>query len=231
MSGINLSEANVEMPRKVRIDDDTISALGFALFFFVLWLIPAAWGAYDDIRDSHVRDTLRREGHQTDGEVVKSYPGRGGVDVIYRFSVDGVWYPGRAKIIADDYKVQAPGEKIPIRYLPKDPRVNQPVNWRWFSVGWMIFYSLGLGLLVAAGAIFIAGLRKRELACNGVVVEGRVTGCAPDRSRFKVYYEFSTEDGVWMEGNTAMTEECKAGDSIPVMYLRSNPKRNDFYPL
>ncbi len=91
-------------------------------------------------------------------------------------------------------------------------------------MGWMIFYSLGLGLLVAAGAIFIAGLRKRELACNGVVVEGRVTGCAPDRSRFKVYYEFSTEDGVWMEGNTAMTEECKAGDSIPVMYLRSNPK-------
>lgn len=95
----------------------------------------------------------------------------------------------------------------------------------------MIFYCLGLGLLVASGAIFIAGLRKRELARIGVVVEGRVTGCAPDRRRFKVYYEFATEDSVWMEGNTAMTEECEAGDSIPVMYLRRNPKRNDFYPL
>jgi len=200
LSGIDVSEANAEMPRKVRIDDDTITGLGFALFFSVLWLVPAAWGAYDDIRDSHVRDTLRREGHQADGEVVKSYAGRGSVDVIYRFSVDGFWYPGRAKIIADDYKVQAPGEKIPIRYLPKDPRVNQPVDWGWFSVWWMIFYSLGLGLLVATGAIFIAGLRKRELARIGFVVEGRVTGSTPDRSRFKVYYEFTTEDIAYAVG-------------------------------
>jgi hypothetical protein len=95
----------------------------------------------------------------------------------------------------------------------------------------MIFYSLGLGLLVATGAIFMAGLRKRELARIGFVVEGRVMGCTPDRSLFKVYYEFTTEDSVWMEGNTTMTEECEAGDSIPVVYLRSNPKRNDFYPL
>lgn len=122
LSGIDVSEANAEIPRKVRIDDYTITGLGFALFFFVLWLVPAAWGAYDDIRDSHVRNTLRREGHQADGVVVKSYAGRGSVDVLYKFSVDGFWYPGRAKIIADDYKVQAPGEAIPIRYLPKDPR-------------------------------------------------------------------------------------------------------------
>jgi hypothetical protein len=231
LGGINVSEANAEIPRKVRFDDDVISLLGFTLFFFVLWLVPAAWGAYNDLRDSHIRDILRREGYEANGEVIKSYAGRGGVDVIYRLSVDGVLYSGRAKIIAENYRVQAPGEKIPIRYLPKDPRVNQPVNWGWFSGGWLIFYSLGLGILVAAGALIITGLRIRKLARMGVVVEGRVTGCAPNRSRFTIYYEFTTEDKVWMEGSTLMPEECEAGDPIPVMYLRSNPKRNGFYPM
>ena len=207
-----------------------ISALGFTLFFLVLWLVPAVWGAYDDVRDSHVHDILRREGYEANGEVIKSYGGRGSVDVIYRFSVGGIFYSGRGKIIADDYRVQAPGEKIPIRYLPKDPRVNQPVRWGWFSAGWAMFYSLGLVILVATGALVLGGLRQRRLARIGIVAEGRVTGCAPDRSRFKVYYEFTTEDNLSMEGGTRVSEEYGAGDSIPVMYLRSNPKRNDFYP-
>jgi hypothetical protein len=230
LSGVNVSEANAKIPRKARFDDDVISALGFTLFFLVLWLVPAAWGAYDDIRDSHICDTLRREGVEANAEVIKSYPSRSGANVIYKFSVHGDLYSGRAKIIADHYRVQTPGEKIPIRYLPKDPRVNQPVDWGWFSGGWVIFYLLGLGILVAAGALIIAGLRKRKLARMGVVVEGKVTGCAPNRSRFTIYYEFTTEDNAWTEGSTVMSEECEAGDSIPVMYLRSNPKRNDFYP-
>jgi hypothetical protein len=230
LSGINVSEANARIPRKVRFDDDIISALGFTLFFLALWLVPATWGAYDDIRDSHIRDILRQKGHETNGEVIKSYPSRSGVNVIYRFSVEGVLYSGRAKIIAHDYRAQAPGETIPIRYLPEDPRVNQPLRWGWFSAGWAMFYSLGLVIMVVAGALIVSGSRKKELARTGVVVEGRVTGCAPDRSLFKVYYEFTTEENVSLEGSARIPEECGAGDSIPVMYLRSNPKRNDFYP-
>lgn len=230
MSGINVSEANAARPRKVRLDDDIVSALGFTLFLLVLWLVPAAWVGYGDMRDAHIRDILRREGYEVNGEVTESHASRSEVNVNYRFSVNGVLYSGRGKIIADHYRLQAPGEKIPIRYLPEDPHVNQPVNWGWFSAGWLIFYSLGLGTLVVAVAIFIAGLRKKQLARMGFVVEGKVTGCAPDRKLFTVYYEFTTEDNVPMEGSTVMPEECKAGDSIPVMYLRSNPKRNDFYP-
>lgn len=139
-----------------------ISALGFTLFFLVLWLVPAVWGAYDDVRDSHVHDILRREGYEANGEVIKSYAGRGSVDVIYRFSVGGIFYSGRGKIIADDYRVQAPGEKIPIRYLPKDPRVNQPVRWGWFSAGWAMFYSLGLVILVATGALVLGGVETEK---------------------------------------------------------------------
>jgi hypothetical protein len=88
-----------------------------------------------------------------------------------------------------------------------------------------------LGLLAGAAVLLVAGWRKRQLARMGVVVEGKVTGCAPNRSRFTVYYEFTTEDKVWVEGSTEMSEECEVGMPIPVMYLRSNPKRYDYYPM
>jgi hypothetical protein len=225
LSRIDISEANAKIPREVRFDDDIVSALAFTLFFFVLWLVPVGFRAHD----IHTRDVLRQEGYMANGEVIKSYPGRGNVGVVYRFSVDGVSCPGRANMIADDYKVQAPGEKILIRYLPNNPSVNQPANWEWFSVWELPFYLIGPGILVALAALFIVGSRKRKLARMGVVVQGRVTGCAPDRKLFTVYYEFDTEDNVRMEGSTKLSEECEAGNSIPVMYLRSNPKRNDCY--
>ncbi len=227
MSRIDISEANAKIPRAARFDDGIIAAFSFTVFFFVLWLIPVGWRAYD-VRTSHV---LRQEGNVANGEVTKSYPGRGSVSVMYKFSVDGAIYTGSAKMIAADYKVQAPGEKILIRYLPNAPRVNQPVNWEWFSVWEMPFYVLGLGLLAGIGASIVAGWRKRQLARIGVVVEGRVTGCVPKGNRFTTYYECTTDDNREFEGSALTSEECETGAAIPVIYLSSNIKRNDYYPM
>jgi len=194
-------------------------------FFLLLWLIPVGLRSYD----VHTFYVLRQQGYETNGEVTKSYSGRGSVDVVYRFSADGVLYSGRAQMIGDNYRIQAQGDKILIRYLPKNPRVNQPANWEWFSVWELPYYVLGLVLLVGLGALLVAGWRIRRLARIGIVVEGRVTGCVPDRNQFKAYYEFTTEAKVWLEGSARTSEECEVGTPIPVIYLRSNPKRNDLY--
>jgi hypothetical protein len=170
MSGIDISEANARIPREARFDDGIIAALAFTLFFFALWLIPAGFRAYD----IHTRDVLRREGHEANGEVIKSYTGRGSVGVVYRFSVDGVSCPGRANMIADDYRVQAPGEKILIRYLPNNPSVNQPANWEWFSLWELPFYLIGLGILAAVAALIIAGSRGWSLKAESPVVQSTV---------------------------------------------------------
>jgi hypothetical protein len=231
LDAIDLAEANTRIPRDARFEDDVVTVLAFTFFFFVLWLIPASWMTYGYARGSQLRDVLQRDGQEASGEVTESYAGRDEVDVYYRFSVDGASYTGRAEMIGGKYRVLGPGNEITIRYLPKKPDVNQPVGWKWFSAGYAMFCSLGVLLLAGAVVLVIAGMRKKELTRMGIVVEGKVTGCAPDRKSFTVYYEFTTKDNVGMEGETTMQEECKAGDSIPVMYLRSNPKRNDFYPL
>jgi hypothetical protein len=230
LNRINLAEANAQIPRKARFDDDLVSTLGFLLFFLALWLVPTVWQAHNDTRDLHLQNILRQEGYEAIGEVTQTHPTRSGADVVYRFSVNGVLYSGEAILLTGDYRHQTPDNKISIRYLPEDPHVNQPVNWGWFSVGKVIFYLMGLGLIAGIVACLIAGSRQKKLKRMGLVVEGRVTGCAPSRSRFTVYYEFTTEDKASLEGRTLMSDECAAGDSIPVMYLRSNPKRNDFYP-
>jgi hypothetical protein len=227
MSGINVSEANAKIPRKVQFDG---AAQCFLALILMVVPVAAAWIANDDIRGSHLRDVLRREGSEARGEVVESSASREGVHVSYRFSADGVIFSGHAVMTSAHYRVPAQGTQIPIRYLPKAPQVNQPSNWEW-DAGHIFYYLFGLAMLAAVGVLIIEPLRARKLARVGVVVEGRVTGCAPDRSRFTVYYEFTTKDKVGVEGKAGMPEECEVGISIPIMYLRSNPKRNDYYPM
>lgn len=219
------SQANARIPRPARFDTGFRDALVFILFFFMLWLVPVGFRA-SDVNKFYV---LRQRGAAVVGEVKKSYTGRGSVGVVYKFSVGGVDYTGQAKMIADDYRVQSPGDQISIKYLPDNPSVNQPSNWKWFSVWETPYYLLGLGLLGGIGTLLVAGLRKRELERTGFVVEGRVTGCTAYRNQFKLYYEFTTENKSFIEGSSVTVDECEVGMSIPVVYIRSNPKRNDIY--
>jgi len=166
LSTIDVSEANAQIPRRVQNDG---AIPWFLVFLYMLLPIGFAWLAYGDIRDSHLHDVLRRGGYEANGEVTESSAARSGVHVSYRFSVDGVPYSGDAVMTAVHYRVPATGTQIPLRYLPKDPHVNQPSDWEW-DWGHIVFYLFGLVMLVALGAFVIAGLRKRKLARMGVVI-------------------------------------------------------------
>jgi len=227
MGELDVSNANSKIPREAGFDDGIIAALAFVLFLLVLWILLAGFR----VHGIYVHDALLREGHDADAEVIKSYTGRGNVAVEYKFFVDGVAYAGRADMIGDDYSVQAPGDRIFIRYLPTNPRINQPVNWRWFSIWELPYYVFGAGLLVGVAILVIMGLRKRKLARFGVVVEGRVIGCAPKRSRFTTYYEFTTKENERVEGSAQTLEEREVGKPFLVLYQKDKPERNDCYPM
>jgi len=53
----------------------------------------------------------------------------------------------------------------------------------------------------------------------------------PNRNRFTTYYEFATDDNREFEGSAGTSEECETGDAILVIYLSSNIRRNDYYPM
>ena len=230
-SRLNMSEMNAQIPRKVRFDGTSIGALSVGLLVFLSGLAVLVWLSLDTAKGLRTQSTLLQEGHLVNGTVTASSVNRGGTNVKYTFIVDSVQYSGHAEMKTDHYSVPGDPRIISIRYLPTDPRVNQPVNWKWASV-WDLFPFLLLISMAAVGAkVMITALRLTNLARNGLVVVGKVTGCTPSKTMFMVYYEFKSEDQEEVEGSCRQLEKSKAGDAIPVIYLQSNPKRNTKYPV
>ncbi|HTB97512.1 MAG TPA: hypothetical protein VK716_10925 [Terracidiphilus sp.] len=228
---MNVHEINAQIPRKVRFDGSTIGALSFGLAVLLCGLAVLAWLSLDTAKKLHIQSTLLQDGRLVNGTITASFVNRGGTDVKYRFIVDNVLYSGHAEMSADDYSVPGDPHLISIRYLPADPRVNQPVNWKWASV-WDLFPFLLLISMTAVGAkAVIIAQKMSNLVRNGLVVVGRVTGCTPKNKLFTVFYVFESQAKEEIEGSSDLQEEYEAGTAIPVIYLRSNPKRNAKYPV
>jgi hypothetical protein len=225
-----ISEANAETPRRVRFDETNTRVVCGALLVFLIGFVGYAWISYSTLTKIRIRDILHREGSTTDGIVTVSKLNHSGVYLYYRYEVDGVRYFGQVEMKASGYRAPAPGETIHILYLPSKPNVSLPSGWEWFSIWdivplvFVLFTTTGSGFLIAEA------LRERQLARMGVVVEGRVTGCELSQRPFKIYYEFTTDGNGVAEGSSELADEYEVGAPIPVIYLRSNPKRNDRYP-
>jgi hypothetical protein len=105
--------------------------------------------------------------------------------------------------IADGPLKVAVGQAILIRYLPADPTTNHPIAWEW-TLGWDIvpisFWLLLSGAgFVPAVLLPIKLLRERTLARNGWCMDGKVTGCAPNHTKFSIDYEFHTQEHLLVE--------------------------------
>lgn len=227
VNGINIAEANAKIPRNVQFDWSSMKPLIGALLWFLIMIVAAAWISYSTIRDVHVQNMLRREGRMADGVITKEVVSKGDLFVSYRFSIGDESYSGKYRMVS---RVPRSGGQIPILYLPGNPKINQPRDWEWFTA-WDIVPDAVL-LFIALIPVYLFGfvLRERHLARVGVVVEGRVAGCEPKGSLFTVYYDFRTEDNSLIEGSSITGDEYEPGNPFPVIYLRSNPNRNDRYP-
>lgn len=187
--------------------------------------------SYGTIKNLRIHYVLRRDGNMVDGDITGESSNRGGEYVIYTFSVDGVLYSGQAEMEVDDYTSLGNSNKIPIWYLPNNPHVNQPSNWKWVSV-WDLFpYILLLSIIALGAYVTVISLRNWTLMRKGIVAIGKVTGCARNKKLFTVYYEFTEEGHATMDGSCNVLDEYGVGASIPIIFLQTNPKRNDRYPV
>ena len=228
---MNVSEMNAQIPRKVRFDSNSIAALSVGFLISLSGLAVLAWLSLDTAKDLRIQSTLVQDGRLVNGTITASSVNHGGTNVKYTFIVDSVSFSGQAQMKADNFNVPGDPHLISIRYLPADPRVNQPANWKWVSV-WDLFPFVLLIAMTAVGVrVVIMTLRLTNLARNGLVVIGRVTGCTPKRRLFTVFYVFTSKAKEEIEGSSDLQEEYEAGTAIPVIYLRSNPKRNAKYPV
>jgi hypothetical protein len=228
---IDISSANAQIPRRVRLDSATVKALNVGLLMLLFGAVVLFWVSYCTIKNLHALYVLHGEGHMLNGDITEESVNRGGEYVRYRFSVDGVLYSGQSEMEADGHSSRSDSKKIPILYLPENPHVNLPINWRPISV-WDLFPYLLLFSITALGAyVTIISLRQWKLMRMGVVAIGKVTGCAQNKKLFTVYYQFAEEDNATSEGSSNVLDEYGVGALIPIIYLRTNPKRNDRYPV
>jgi hypothetical protein len=231
LSELKVAEINAEIPRRLRFDGLTIKVLTGAFLTLLTGTGLLVWIAYGALTGLHTRNILRRDGKLVYGDITKVSVNRGGENVTYSFLADGVSYSGRAEMEADRYTVPGDSKKLPLRYLPNDPHLNQPINWQWVSVSDFFPFLLLSAIMAVAARAMIMALRLAILARMGVVVVGRVIGCAPNEKLFTIYYEFSGEGRTLIEGKCDLLDEYEMGTSIPIIYLRSNSKRNTRYPI
>jgi hypothetical protein len=221
------SELAGPSPRKVQLssEGDGRYLLVVVLVFFVGGLIFQGWNGYDDIKQFQQRALLRGDTREVVGEVTGFSFGRNSpMSVIYRFTVNGVTYSGKALEPANPGPGTSfeKGDDILIRFLPSNPAINHPDAWEWSAaIGW--YFVVGELFFTSMGGLALAVLlRDRRLAREGKVAAGIVTGCARDDRWFRVDYEFRTEGGVLMKGHNDFKEEYGARESGYSTCLRSH---------
>lgn len=228
---IDIQSANAEIPRKVSLDSASFKVLCLALLMLLFGVGVLIRISYETITNLHLRQVLRREGQSIEGRITESSENRGGQSVRYAFSVDGASYSGQAGMEANDYTLPGDRNGILIRYLPNNPRINQPANWRWVSI-WDFFpFLLLLSITAFGSALLLKILRLNKLMRKGTVAVGRVTASVPKKGLFTVYYEFTGEDNTTAEGSCILPDEYGVGTALPVIYLRSDLKRNNYFPV
>lgn len=236
----SIHEINARIPRRTRLNPDggytALAGVVILLGIGAIWF-GGAYYYYFIYRAGH-RQALSRDGRVVPGKITRFSSGRSATYAHYAFRVDGVEYGDNINL---DYEPPSPGGDLPylhvgdpiaVQYLPSNPLVNHPIGWAWWS-WWNDVFPHYFGALFFGGGIAMAGYlyRDRRLARKGWVVEGKVTGCAPNRKVFTVYYEFLTQDNESVEGSGTSSDEYRSGSMIRVIYLRNHPKRNDIYPM
>jgi hypothetical protein len=236
---LSIHEINAMIPRRVRLDPDKgYQALVFALIVLGVGVVWFGGLYYYCVQQSRHREVLNREGREAIARITRISGGRT-VYAHYTFRFSDADHQGEAKL--DDQigpkwadgrtKYVRVGDQIPILFLPSDPSVSHPSGWEWWS-WWDLAPHLFMLFFSSLGAVGLGYVyRERRLARIGWVTEGKVIACAPKGSRFRVDYEFFTEDHEQFDGANEYSDEYETSSNIRVIYLRKDPKRNDTYPL
>jgi hypothetical protein len=227
------SELSGQLPRRTRITSDVVTTAVMAMIFLALALAGICWLSINAIQKIQIREALRSDSSETDGEIVRT----GRSYVYYRFAVNGMSFTGEAHVPEQQWTGVMESGSLPIRYLPANPAVNHPSAWEESTISvWLIviFPDLVLFILAALGIMLFLQLRTgRRMVAEGTPAVAVITKCTPakGRSGIGIEYEFRTEDGRVINGRSGFVSLQEIGASICILYLATNPLQNQPYEL
>jgi hypothetical protein len=227
------SELRGSLPRKVQLNSANAPAMVVAIALCLgIGGIAFGFDCYSDLQEMSQRTILRQQGHDVVGTVSATHAGHGSPTVSYAFKVNDGSYSGKAEL--PNYRlIVHESDPIAIRYLPTDPTVNHPADWEWSGLIIMDLIPQAFMLLFFMGGIvlLVVLFGDRRLAREGRRAKGVVKDCSPEKSKFRVEYEFHTDDGTTVAGRTSVPDEYGAGARVWILYLPRRPQRNSMYPL
>ena len=229
------AELGRSRPREVRIAGAGIAvrAIGF-LLIIAAPIVCLFWAPKLNSTES-TRDAMARNGQAVNAEVVRVWETKDESKqtwVAYRFDAAGHNADGRSKAPRKIWTTLRVGSVIPVRFLPRNPKINHPAEWEESRFPIWIIGGLGAVLCALGGFLQYRVARQRGLLEEGRTAPGIITKYVQvERSRI-AHYEFVLLNGSVVKGRCRAARNLPpVGGSVTVIYDAENPKRNSTYPM
>jgi hypothetical protein len=222
-------------PRSVRLSGTGWLNLLAATLFFVLGVAGGVTIVKYVLHEAAAQNALRHHGDEALGQITEMWTKRSVPHISYSFSVDGVRFSGNSVVPTTRSRSQNRGDSLPIRYIPADPNINHPAAWEDspYSALWMLPFPAAIAF---CGLMLIRRFPvQRQLAMKGIAVRGRISRTdwnGPSKGQRYASYTFRNANNDEVEVGSCPSDYIyKAEVNCWVLYLPTNPKRNEIYPF
>lgn len=222
-------------PRSVRLSGTGWLNLLAAALFFALGVAGAVAIVKQVLHDAAARNALRDQGGEAMGRVTETWTRRSVPHISYSFSIDGTWFTGNSEVPTASSRSLHRGDSFPIRYIPANPNINHPVGWEDspYSTLWILYLPATIAFV---GLMFVRRFPvQRQLAMKGVAVRGCIAKTernGPSKGQRYANYTFRNANNDEVEIGSCPSDYIYSADlACWVLYLPTNPKRNEIYPF
>lgn len=228
------TELTGQLPRRTRLTGNGIKTVITAAILFLLPTVLCLQFGIHTLQLRRQETALRRSGSETTGEIKRVWVPSGSSAhwVSYNFAVKGANFKGEARVPKQLLQTVKNSYTLPVRYLPGNPAVNHPAEWkgspRWHWV--VIVIPIILGVVFGVMMLLLLG-GQRELLVKGTPALAAVTKCSRSRNGFMAKYEFRTSEGIVTQGAGWCKNQQEIGAKIWVLYLPRNPQASRPYPV